>query len=88
MRALLFLAVGGFRAADGLIAGKPAPTGYLLSADFVCDINHCGSWLAGDSARTGNKKPADDHSSAGFFITGLYARRSCIRANCRSSIDG
>jgi hypothetical protein len=42
------------------------------------------------TALKATKKPADNHSSAGFVISSpeTQAWRSCIRANCRSSIDG
>jgi hypothetical protein len=54
-------------AADDLIAGKPAPTGYLLSADCVYDINHCGSWLASDGVSEGNKKARRRMIICGLF---------------------
>jgi len=36
--------------ADGLIAGKPAPTEVSATAGFVCRPETCGSWLASDEA--------------------------------------
>ncbi len=33
---------------SGLIAGKPAPTGFLVKHKFCVRRDHCGSWLASD----------------------------------------
>ena len=72
------------------VTKKPAPTLTAANTKLAYYRDPVGARLARDGARTGNKKPADDHSSAGFFTAGasVYARRSCIRASCRSSIDG
>jgi len=35
---------------SGLFAGKPAPTGFSVNAEFVNDRDHCGSGLARDEA--------------------------------------
>ncbi|MDD1005664.1 hypothetical protein [Pseudomonas sp. TNT2022 ID642] len=40
--------------ADGLIAGKPAPTGSEVITKSVAVGNPCGSWLASDEAGTSN----------------------------------
>ncbi|AXP06732.1 hypothetical protein DZG01_28710 [Pseudomonas fluorescens] len=74
-----------FSVCTGLIASRLAPTGELCKPQ-----TQCGSEPARDGGAEDNKKPADNHSSAGFVTssTGTQAWRSCIRASCRSSNDG
>jgi hypothetical protein len=65
----IFYGSGGlfFVVSSGPFAGKPVPTGHVLDADFVYDIDHCGSRLAREEARPGSrnleqtetKKPPD-----------------------------
>jgi hypothetical protein len=35
---------------EGLIAGKPAPTGFCVVHNVGYTTEHCGSWLASDGA--------------------------------------
>ncbi|KAE9646569.1 hypothetical protein EJA70_07650 [Pseudomonas sp. PB103] len=44
---------------EGLIAGKPAPTGFMSFIGFVNGIAPCGSWLASDSVIPGTLNPAE-----------------------------
>jgi hypothetical protein len=45
---------GFWGVADGLIAGKPAPTGSEVITQSAAVENPCGSWLASDEAGTSN----------------------------------
>jgi len=45
---------GFWGVADGLIAGKPAPTGSEAITKSAAAGNPCGSWLASDEAGTSN----------------------------------
>ena len=38
----------------GLIAGKPAPTGFVVDLAFVDNPIFCRSWLAGDGGMAGD----------------------------------
>jgi hypothetical protein len=54
-----FVVSAGWRSSVFWMASSLAsqlPQGYLLNTYLVCDINHCGSWLASEEAGTGNKK--------------------------------
>jgi hypothetical protein len=45
------------------IAGKPAPTGFVLAEEFAHDTCPCRSRLAGDGGLTGSTKPEPDHNA-------------------------
>jgi len=56
-------------AAGGLFAGKPRS---YRNTSISGPHGPVGARLAREGVSTGNKKPADDYSSAGSFITGLF----------------
>ncbi|MBS7674277.1 hypothetical protein KIN13_12665, partial [Vibrio cholerae] len=59
--------------ADGLIAGKPAPT-----LEYI-HRSKCGSWLACDEGLKGNKKPAPVTRTRVSVIASSDQRSSKIR---------
>jgi hypothetical protein len=60
-----------FIACEGLIAGKPAPSGFAVKAKFVNTTDHCGSGLARERAVSNSANPLPATTSSHTFAVNL-----------------